>query len=140
MRQVDAALNRHLPNASENRKRFTNRCVTRCSPAANGCGRFFAKPLPRPVGVIQKLADSRFGGGCIHTYSLIHDDLPALDNDDYRRGSKTNHIVYGEGIAVLAEDALLTWLSSWPTRPSQPSAISKTISWVNWPRLLGTPN
>ena len=45
---------------------------------------------------------------CIHTYSLIHDDLPGLDNDDYRRGNKTNHIVYGEGIAVLAGDALLT--------------------------------
>ena len=45
---------------------------------------------------------------CIHTYSLIHDDLPAMDNDDYRRGKLTNHKVYGEGIAVLAGDALLT--------------------------------
>jgi geranylgeranyl diphosphate synthase type II len=44
----------------------------------------------------------------IHTYSLIHDDLPALDNDDYRRGKLTNHKVFGEGIAVLAGDALLT--------------------------------
>lgn len=44
----------------------------------------------------------------IHTYSLIHDDLPAMDNDDYRRGKPTNHKVYGEGIAVLAGDALLT--------------------------------
>ena len=43
----------------------------------------------------------------IHTYSLIHDDLPAMDNDDYRRGRLTNHKVYGEGIAVLAGDALL---------------------------------
>lgn len=43
----------------------------------------------------------------IHTYSLIHDDLPAMDNDDYRRGVETNHKVYGEGIAVLAGDALL---------------------------------
>src|SRR6185369_14243877 len=45
---------------------------------------------------------------CIHTYSLIHDDLPAMDNDDYRRGKLTNHKVFGEGIAVLAGDALLT--------------------------------
>ena len=44
----------------------------------------------------------------IHTYSLIHDDLPCMDNDDYRRGRLTNHKVYGEGIAVLAGDALLT--------------------------------
>ncbi|MDO8785504.1 MAG: polyprenyl synthetase family protein [Syntrophales bacterium] len=44
----------------------------------------------------------------IHTYSLIHDDLPAMDDDDYRRGKPTNHKVFGEGVAVLAGDALLT--------------------------------
>ena len=44
----------------------------------------------------------------IHTYSLIHDDLPCMDNDDYRRGKLTNHKVYGEAMAVLAGDALLT--------------------------------
>ncbi len=44
----------------------------------------------------------------IHTYSLIHDDLPCMDNDDYRRGRLTNHKVYGEAIAVLSGDALLT--------------------------------
>ena len=44
----------------------------------------------------------------IHTYSLIHDDLPALDNDDYRRGKLTNHKVFGDAMAVLAGDALLT--------------------------------
>ena len=43
----------------------------------------------------------------IHTYSLIHDDLPAMDNDEYRRGRKTTHIVYGEAIAILAGDGLL---------------------------------
>lgn len=45
---------------------------------------------------------------CIHTYSLIHDDLPAMDNDDFRRGKPTNHKVFGEGVAILAGDALLT--------------------------------
>ena len=44
----------------------------------------------------------------IHTYSLIHDDLPAMDNDDLRRGRPTNHKVFGEGMAILAGDALLT--------------------------------
>ena len=44
----------------------------------------------------------------IHTYSLIHDDLPAMDDDDYRRGKPTNHRVFGEAVAVLAGDALLT--------------------------------
>ncbi|MGH8059583.1 MAG: polyprenyl synthetase family protein [Candidatus Entotheonellia bacterium] len=46
---------------------------------------------------------------CIHTYSLIHDDLPALDNDDFRRGNLTNHKVFGEANAILAGDALLTF-------------------------------
>ncbi|MBZ4662400.1 MAG: polyprenyl synthetase family protein [Caloramator sp.] len=45
----------------------------------------------------------------IHTYSLIHDDLPAMDNDDFRRGKPTNHKVYGEAIAILAGDALLNF-------------------------------
>lgn len=44
----------------------------------------------------------------VHTYSLIHDDLPAMDNDDYRRGKLTNHKVFGDGMAILAGDALLT--------------------------------
>jgi len=45
----------------------------------------------------------------IHTYSLVHDDLPCMDNDEYRRGRKTTHAVYGEGMAVLAGDALLNY-------------------------------
>ncbi len=43
----------------------------------------------------------------VHTYSLVHDDLPAMDNDEYRRGRKTTHVVYGEAMAILAGDALL---------------------------------
>lgn len=46
---------------------------------------------------------------CIHSYSLIHDDLPAMDDDDLRRGKATNHVVYGEGTAILAGDGLLTF-------------------------------
>ncbi|MCM1251562.1 MAG: polyprenyl synthetase family protein [Clostridium sp.] len=45
----------------------------------------------------------------IHNYSLVHDDLPAMDNDEYRRGRKTTHVVYGEGMAVLAGDGLLNY-------------------------------
>lgn len=45
----------------------------------------------------------------IHTYSLVHDDLPCMDNDEYRRGRKTTHVVFGEGMAVLAGDALLNY-------------------------------
>jgi len=46
---------------------------------------------------------------CIHTYSLVHDDLPAMDDDDLRRGKATNHVLYGEAGAILAGDGLLTW-------------------------------
>src|SRR5210317_2174728 len=46
---------------------------------------------------------------CIHTYSLIHDDLPAMDDDELRRGEPTNHIVFGEAGAILAGDSLLTY-------------------------------
>lgn len=53
----------------------------------------------------------------IHTYSMIHDDLPAMDDDDYRRGKLTNHKVYGEAMAVLAGDALLTHAFEVLSRP-----------------------
>lgn len=53
----------------------------------------------------------------IHTYSLVHDDLPPLDNDDLRRGRKTTHVVYGEAMGILVGDALLTEAFSWLARP-----------------------
>lgn len=52
----------------------------------------------------------------IHTYSLIHDDLPAMDNDDFRRGKPTNHKVYGDSIAILAGDGLQTMAFEWCSR------------------------
>ncbi len=60
---------------------------------------------------IRQVADALPGAcavECVHTYSLIHDDLPCMDNDDLRRGRPTSHKVFGEGVAVLAGDALLT--------------------------------
>jgi geranylgeranyl diphosphate synthase type II len=68
-----------------------------CLAAAEACGGRITDAMPLACAV-----------ECIHTYSLIHDDLPAMDNDDFRRGKPTNHKVFGEGIAVLAGDALLT--------------------------------
>lgn len=63
-------------------------------------------PEPSTIGALPLfMAAIEF----IHTYSLIHDDLPALDNDDYRRGRKTTHVVYGEDIAVIAGDGLLNY-------------------------------
>src|SRR2546425_10734944 len=68
-----------------------------CLAAAEACGGSIDNAMPLACAV-----------ECIHTYSLIHDDLPAMDNDDYRRGKPTNHKVFGEGTAILAGDALLT--------------------------------
>jgi geranylgeranyl diphosphate synthase type II len=65
--------------------------------AAEACGGEWDAAMPLACSV-----------ECIHTYSLIHDDLPAMDNDDFRRGKPTSHKMFGEGIAVLAGDALLT--------------------------------
>lgn len=62
---------------------------------------------------------------CIHTYSLVHDDLPAMDNDDYRRGNLTNHKVYGEGLAILAGDGLLTFAFQLMTANKKTSAQEK---------------
>src|ERR1700723_3182000 len=68
----------------------------------------------------------------IHTYSLIHDDLPALDNDDLRRGKSTNHKVFGEAIAILAGDALLTLafqtLASAPVEPDRRLKILANVA------------
>ena len=60
----------------------------------------------------------------IHTYSLIHDDLPSMDNDDYRRGKPTNHKVYGEAMAILAGDALLTMAFELCTQASAMDGIA----------------
>jgi len=106
---VNAALDRFLPQATT--KPATIHKAMRyslfaggkrmrpalCLAAAAACGGREADALPLACAV-----------ECIHTYSLIHDDLPAMDDDDYRRGKLTNHKVFGEGIAILAGDALLT--------------------------------
>jgi geranylgeranyl diphosphate synthase, type II len=64
---------------------------------------------------------------CIHTYSLIHDDLPAMDNDDLRRGRPTNHTVYGEAAAILAGDGLLTFAFELLARPDGKLADNRRL-------------
>jgi len=106
---VDAALDRFLPAESDRPE--TLHKAMRYSVFAGG------KRL-RPVLVIAGAeavggrAEQVMPTACalelIHTYSLVHDDLPAMDNDDFRRGMPTNHKVFGEATAILAGDALLT--------------------------------
>jgi geranylgeranyl diphosphate synthase, type II len=106
---VDAALDRYLPGADTLPEKLHQ--AMRYSVMAGG----------KRVRPVLTLASCTAAGGreelalpaacaleMIHTYSLIHDDLPAMDDDDFRRGRPTNHKVYGEATAILAGDALLT--------------------------------
>lgn len=107
--EVDAALDRFMPKEKE--RPSTIHAAMRysvfaggkrlrpilCLAAAEACGGEVAKALP-PACAVELM----------HTYSLVHDDLPAMDDDDLRRGRPTCHKVYGEGMAVLCGDALLT--------------------------------
>ena len=107
--RIDAALERLLPSADAapasihramrhsvfaGGKRVRPILCLESAAAVNAEG-------PAPIDVACALE-------CIHTYSLIHDDLPALDNDDFRRGVPTCHKAFGEATAILAGDALLT--------------------------------
>ncbi len=74
--------------------------------AAEACGARI-EPLLRYFAALE----------LIHTYSLVHDDLPALDNDDLRRGRKTTHVVFGEALGILTGDALLTEAFVWMAAP-----------------------
>jgi geranylgeranyl diphosphate synthase, type II len=106
---IDRALDRYLPKART--KPATLHRAMRYSLFAGG------KRL-RPIlclasaeacrGRIEDAVALACALECIHTYSLVHDDLPSMDNDDFRRGRPTCHKVFGEGIAVLTGDALLT--------------------------------
>lgn len=106
---IDRALDRYLPKTST--KPVTLHKAMRYSLFAGG------KRL-RPIlclaaaeacrGNIDNALPLACAFECIHTYSLVHDDLPSMDNDDFRRGRPTCHKVFGDGIAVLAGDALLT--------------------------------
>lgn len=104
---IDAALDRFIPSA-ETRPRTIHRAMRHsmfaggkrlrpilCLAAAEACGGTADVAMPAACAV-----------ECLHTYSLIHDDLPCMDDDDFRRGVPACHKVYGEGIAVLAGDAL----------------------------------
>src|ERR1700687_3664082 len=106
---IDRALDRYLPKASvkpptiHKAMRYSLFAGGKrmrpilCLAAAEACGGKIDNALPLACAL-----------ECIHTYSLVHDDLPSMGNDDLRRGRATCHKVFGDGIAILAGDALLT--------------------------------
>ncbi len=105
---TDQALERLLPPLHSILRRFIKPCGTAFSPAASACGRSCAWKLRRWWKAAFRPGVEELGAALemLHTYSLIHDDLPALDNDDLRRGRPTSHKVFGEATAILAGDAL----------------------------------
>ncbi len=141
-KQIDRALDRFLPK--ENAPPPTIHKAMRyslfaggkrlrpilCLAAAESCKGEMSKALPLACAM-----------ECIHTYSLVHDDLPSMDNDDFRRGRATCHKVFGDGIAVLAGDALLTVAfeiaaRAKPTRRYSMSEILREISTAAGSRKL----
>ena len=118
-RIVDSTLNVHLPPADTPPARIHEAMRyavlgggKRIRPivaiaAAEACGARIDDDLLTHLSALE----------LIHTYSLVHDDLPALDDDDLRRGRKTTHIVFGEAMGILTGDALLTEAFSWLARP-----------------------
>jgi len=108
-REIERALDRHLPKA--NSKPATLHRAMRYSLFAGGKRLRSILCLAAAEACRGKVSDViplACALECIHTYSLVHDDLPSMDNDDFRRGRPTCHKVFGDGIAVLAGDALLT--------------------------------
>ncbi len=109
VQKVDSALDRFLPKKATKPPTLHN--AMRYSIFAGG-----KRLRPALTLAAAELCDGTFDDAlcaacaveCVHTYSLIHDDLPCMDDDDLRRGRPTCHIVFGEGLAVLAGDALLT--------------------------------
>src|SRR6266705_6582982 len=141
-KEIDRALDRYLPKA--NTKPATLHKAMRyslfaggkrlrpilCLAAAEACGGNIDNALPLACAM-----------ECIHTYSLVHDDLPSMDDDDFRRGRPTCHKVFGDGIAVLAGDALLTVAFEFaarakPTRRYSMSEILREISTAAGSRKL----
>ena len=94
--------------------------------AAEACGAK-VEPLLVPFAALE----------LIHTYSLVHDDLPALDNDDLRRGRKTTHVVYGEAIGILTGDALLTEAFVWLAKSGRAEAVRLVAEAIDSKGMIG---
>lgn len=110
IRQIEEMIQLHLPKEEG----YQRTVIEAMNYAVLGGGKRLRPMLMAETAAVfggagESLAYFMMALECIHTYSLVHDDLPAMDNDDYRRGRKTVHIVYGEGMAVLAGDGLLNF-------------------------------
>jgi len=141
--EIDAALDRFLTPPEDCPSRLAE--AMRYSALAKGkrlrpfialracelCGGEADQAMPAAVAV-----------ECVHAFSLVHDDLPAMDDDDLRRGQPTNHKVFGEAVAILAGDALLALAFEiiarhTPRREAVPELIAELASAAGWTGIIG---
>src|SRR2546427_3689016 len=134
-RLVEAALRRYLPAAGSVPLTVRRAMAYSLFPGGKRLRPILAIPRCRALGgSVPDVLHAPAAIEMIHTYSLIHDDLPALDNDDLRRGRATSHRVFGEAMAILAGDALLT--HAFQIAASHPGGLRLAARKVRAIRLL----
>ena len=110
VQQIEQIINQYMPKEQSFQKTVIEAMEYTMSAGGKRIRPLLMQETCRLFGGEEQLVEPFMAAiEMIHTYSLIHDDLPALDNDDYRRGRKTAHIVYGEAMAILAGDSLLNY-------------------------------
>lgn len=108
--EIEEVLKKYLPNPSGHQEKIMEAMEYNLMAGGKRIRPMLMKETYEMFGGNEEVIEPFMAAiEMIHTYSLIHDDLPAMDNDDYRRGRKTTHIVYGEAMGILAGDALLNF-------------------------------
>lgn len=145
VQRLDAALRRTLDKAARGQPETVERLLEAMAYTLMSGGKRIRPLLALAAseavgGQAREALPAAIAVEMIHAYSLIHDDLPALDNDELRRGQPTNHMVYGEALAILAGDALLTLafqVLAETTLKSRESARRASLAIINISRLAG---
>ena len=130
---IEQILKAHLPKAEGQQKEIMEAMEYSLLAGGKRVRPMLMQEVYRMFGGSTKIIEPFMAAiEMIHTYSLVHDDLPAMDNDEYRRGRKTTHVVYGEAMGILAGDALLNYAfetasSAFDMEPETSIKIGKAI-------------
>lgn len=131
--EIEAVLGEYLPEPEGYQSRIMEAMAYSVTAGGKRLRPMLMQETYRMFGGAGKLVEPFMAAlEMIHTYSLVHDDLPAMDNDEYRRGRKTTHIVYGEGMGILAGDALLNYafetaVKAFELEPEKSPQIAKAL-------------
>jgi len=133
VKEIESILVNYLPERTSHQKRIMEAMEYSVMAGGKRLRPMLMKETYELFGGREKVIEPFMAAiEMIHTYSLVHDDLPAMDNDDYRRGRKTTHVVYGEAMGILAGDALLNYAFETATKaftmfPEQSLQIGKAL-------------